>query len=384
MVSRVNHPPACPLQSAQNGLSRFGFVIHPLDMQDVIRYEPKAANKREALVEKILEWMPAYKVSHITGIRSKTGCEAEGWFLGCTFTPNQFIAFPREKIYHKIISAAKIGESLGAKIVGLGGFTSVVGDAGITIAKNVNIAVTSGNSYTIATALEGALTAAKAMDIDIKSANAVIIGATGSIGSACAKILAKDVANLTIVARHLTRLCRVAENIKEFSGKTVEVETDLEKALRIADIVISASSSGGGIIRPGYLKPGVVVCDVALPHDVCREVAELRDDVLVIEGGLVEVPGDVNFNFNFGYPPTVALACMSETMILALEQRYENFSLGRRIEADRIVEITELAKNHGFKLAGFRSFDRQITKEQVADIKSQAFKRAKGVKFSIG
>lgn len=380
----MNYPPASPSQLSTNGPSRFGFVVHPLDMQDVIRYEPKAANKREALVEKILEWMPAYKVSNITGIRSISGATAEGWFLGCTFTPNQFITFPREKIYSKIISAAKIGESLGAKIVGLGGFTSVVGDAGVTVAKNVNIAVTSGNSYTIATALEGALVAAKAMDIDIKSAKAVIIGATGSIGSACAKILAKEVATLTIVARHLTRLSRVAESIKEFSGKTVAVETDLEKALRTADIVISASASGGGIIRPAYLKPGVVVCDVALPHDVCREVAELRDDVLVIEGGLVEVPGDVNFNFDFGYPPTVALACMSETMILALEQRYENFSLGRRIEADRIVEITQLAKRHGFKLAGFRSFDKQITQEQIIDIKSQAMKRTKGVKFSIG
>lgn len=372
------------IQPAEESCSRFGFVVHPLDMQDVVRYEPKAANKREALVEKILEWMPAYKVAHITGIRSITGAEAEGWFLGCTFTPNQFITFPKEKIYKKIIAAGKIGESLGAKIIGLGGFTSVVGDAGITVAKHLDIAVTSGNSYTIATALEGAVAAACTMDIDLQYARAVVVGATGSIGSACAKILSKKVAGLTIVARHLPRLRRVAEGIKEFSGLSVEIETDLEKALRMADIVISASSSGGGIIRPGYLKPGVVVCDVALPHDVSREVADKRDDVLVIEGGLVEVPGSVNFNFDFGYPPRVALACMSETMILALEKRYENFSLGRRIEVERIEEITRLARRHGFKLAGFRSFDCQVTEDQIAAIKSQAIKRTKGIRFSTG
>jgi fatty aldehyde-generating acyl-ACP reductase len=37
----------------------------------------------------------------------------------------------------------------------LGAFTAVVGDAGITIAKNLNIPVTTGNSYTVATAIEG-------------------------------------------------------------------------------------------------------------------------------------------------------------------------------------------------------------------------------------
>lgn len=377
----MNHSPE---KSSNNNCSYFGFVIHPLDMQDVIRYEPQAANKREALVEKILEWVPAYKVSNITGIQSITGAKAEGWFLGCTFTPNQFLTFPKEKVYQKIINAGKLAESFGANIIGLGGFTSVVGDAGVTIAKHLDIAVTSGNSYTIATAIEGALAAAKAMDLDLSCANAVIVGATGSIGSACAKILARDVASLTIVARHLPRLCRVAEGIKEFSGKTVKIETDLEKALISADIVVSASSSGGSIIRSGYLKPGVVVCDVALPHDVSREVAELRDDVLVIEGGLVEVPGPVKFNFDFGYPQKIALACMSETIILALEKRYENFSLGRRIDVDRIVEITHLAKKHGFKLAGFRSFDYQVTEEQIASIKSQARKRSKGLRFSTG
>ena len=54
----------------------------------------------------------------------------------------------------KIIKAGKVAEKLGAKIVGLGAFTSIVGDAGVTVANNLNIAVTTGNSYTVATALE--------------------------------------------------------------------------------------------------------------------------------------------------------------------------------------------------------------------------------------
>ena len=53
---------------------------------------------------------------------------------------------PEEKVLKKIIRTGKIAERLG-KIVGLGAMTAVVGDAGITTARNLNIAVTTGNSY---------------------------------------------------------------------------------------------------------------------------------------------------------------------------------------------------------------------------------------------
>jgi fatty aldehyde-generating acyl-ACP reductase len=355
-------------------MDTFGFIIHPLDMNDVIRFDPKAAGKRIELVSKVLEWMPAHKRSHITGIRSKTGKEIHGYFIASPFLPHQFTQLPREQIYKKIIDAGKIAESLGAKIVGLGGFTSVVGDAGETIAKHLEIGVTSGNSYTIATALEGALEAAKLMEINPEEAHATVVGATGSIGRVCAQILSRQVASLTITARSLSRLKNVAESIYEFSGKRLKVTTDLPAALQNADIVISASSAGGGIIKGAYLRPGAVVCDVALPHDCSREVAETRDDVLVFEGGLVEVPGPVDFGTNFGYPPGIALACMAETMILTLEERFEDYSLGRRIEIEKVMEIQELAQKHGFKLAGLRSFNAPITQEEIERIKENSKK----------
>lgn len=364
-------------------MDAFGFVIHPLDMADVVRYDPKANGKRLELVAKVLEWMPANQESHITGIRSITGKEIHGYFLAATFLPHQFIQLPREQVYQKIIHAGKIAESLGAKILGLGGFTSVVGDAGHTIASNLNIAVTSGSSYTIATAVEGALAAARAMDMDPREATATVVGATGSIGRVCAQLMSREVSSLTITARSLSRLKNVAESVREFSGKRPQVTTDIQTALHGADIVISASSSGGGIIHPAALAPGAVVCDVALPHDCSREVAETRDDVLVIEGGLVEVPGQVDFGTDFGYPEKIALACMAETMILTLEGLFENFSLGRRIEIEKVMEIQNMARRHGFKLAGFRSFNAPVTDEMVERIKHNAKQGQERSTFSI-
>jgi len=178
---------------------------------------------------------------------------------------------------------------------------------------------------------------------------------------------------MTLVARNKSALEALAERIMHETGLAVSITSNIKKALNYADIVITVTSSVDAIIEPQDLKPGAVVCDVARPRDVSRRVVEERDDVLVIEGGVIEVPGDVEFNFNFGFPPGMSYACMAETMILALEGRFENFSLGREISIEKVEEISALAAKHGFKLAGFRSFERAIPEEKIQEIKRRAF-----------
>jgi len=129
------------------------------------------------------------------------------------------------------------------------------------------------------------------------------------------------------------------------------------------------------LVEPEDLQVGAVVCDVARPRDVSRRVAEERDDVLVIEGGVVKPPGEVDFHFNFGFPPGLAYACMAETMILTLEKRFENYSLGRELSLQKVREISALAKKHGFELAGFRSFERTLTEEDLARVRENAAKK---------
>jgi len=357
-------------------MDNFAFIIHPIDIDDVSRKFKFMKNWPEGFVEGLLKLMPPMKVSHITGVKSDYN-EIEGWFVACPLTTRQMMQLPEAFVLNKIIKAGKLAEKLGAKIVGLGAFTSVVGDAGITIAKNLNIAVTTGNSYTVATAIEGAKEAAKIMGKDIKNAEVVVIGATGSIGKVCSEILAREVKYLTLVGKKLEKLEAIAEKILRETGLSVRVTSNVKSALKKADVVITVTSSVDTIIEPEDLKPGAVVCDVARPRDVSKEVAEKRDDVLIIEGGVVEVPGDVNFNFNFGFEPKTAYACMAETMILALEKRYENFTLGRDLTVEQVEEISKLAKKHGFKLAGFRSFERPVTKEQIERVKKNAEEKLK-------
>ena len=121
-------------------------------------------------------------------------------------------------------------------------------------------------------------------------------------------IMASEVRSMTLVARNECKLEELASKIIYDTGLAVKITGNVKKALRTGDIIITVTSAIDTVIEPEDLKTGAVVCDVARPRDVSRRVAEVRDDVLVIEGGVVEVPGDVDFNLNFGFPPKTAYA----------------------------------------------------------------------------
>lgn len=352
-------------------MERFAFIVHPLTVQDISRKFSFVKRWPSALTERMISYLPPFTISHITGIDSGYN-QAEGWLIACPLTSQQLLSLPAEQALGKIIKAGKIAEKLGAGIVGLGAFTSIVGDGGITVAKQLNIAVTTGNSYTVATAIGGIERAAAQMGIAMHDAHIVILGATGSVGAACAQLLAVTCKRLTLTARNTVKLEKLADSIMRATGLAVRVTSNNKDAVKQADIIVAVTSAVDSLIEPEDIKSGAVVCDVARPRNVSQRVAAMRNDVLVIEGGIVEVPGYVDFGFDFGFPAGMAYACMAETMILALEKRYENFSLGRELAVRQVETIKRLGTKHGFRLAGFRSFERPILDADIATIKRNA------------
>lgn len=365
--------------------SKFCFVIHPLSLEDVVRYEPSAKGKGEPIIRKILEWLPAYAAVHITGIRTPDGRETEGWFVAATLLPDQMIEFPREKVYDLIVRAIEIGAELGADVAGLGAFTGVVGDGGVTINERSPIPVTTGNSLTISAGIQSLFRGAHEMGTVPAESTAVVVGATGSIGSACARLIAPRVKHLILVARNETRLRKFHESVKDEFPCTSAFTTDIPAAVRQSQLILTATSSTQDVIEPEDLQTGAVVCELSLPHDVSRRVALERPDVLVTEGGNMVVPGNPRFEtvrrpgeeFDLNLPPRTALACMSETMVLALENRCEPYTLGRGIELGKIIEIERLATRCGFTLADMRAFDAAITPEKIEATRRAADERRK-------
>lgn len=344
---------------------RFAFVIHPLTAKQAAKRYPIARLMPDAMIERVMRRMKPQVISEITGVKSLTGAETSGVFIGVPLTPQMMTGgIPVEESYAKIVRAAEMAKDEGAEILGLGAFTSVVGDGGVTIAKNSPLAVTTGNSYTVATAIDGVLKASSQVGIDPQDSTLAVLGATGSIGKTCARILGRQFSRVLLVGRDPARTAEIAAEV------TGSIPSTRIEDIAEADAVVTVTSAGGAIIEPRHLKPGAVVCDVSRPRDVSARVAKERPDVLVIEGGVVSVPGDVDFHFDFGFPPRTAYACMCETMMLALEERAESFTLGKDVSVEQVEQTQAWATKHGFKLASFRAFEKEVPQEAIERVRA--------------
>lgn len=350
-------------------MNKFAFIIHPLTIQDVTKKYRLAEKVPPKIVARLLKRRPPFVISEITGVVSKTGETTSGWFIVVPLLPWQILELDEEWVVKKIAKGCKVAKKQGAAIVGLGAFTAVVGDNGREVAKRSEVAVTTGNTYTISTAIQGSKLAAKKMGIDIKNAKLAIVGATGSIGKVCAQIMVPQFAETVLVGRNMNALAEVREKT---NSDRVSISGEVSGAIRDADVIVTVTSALDVIIHPEDIKPGAVVCDVARPRDVSPRVAEARNDVLVIDGGIVKVPGNVNFNINFGLPEGYAEACMAETMILALSNRIEHYTIGKDIQIEKVREIESLAERHGFELSGFRRFEKPVTDEEVTAIRENS------------
>jgi len=357
-------------------MDTFAFIIHPIDpKRDVSRKFPVLG---KSLTEKQIDFFstffPPVYISEIEGITSQaTGKTIKGWFIACPYTPRRMMQLSERTVYRKIVQTGHMAERLGAQILGLGAFTSVVGDAGVTIAKKLDIPVTTGDSYTVMMAVQAIREAAKAMDIKMSDATVAVVGATGSIGRVCAELIAGEAARTLLIARDEKKLEVLRDRLKVRARSELCISTKMD-VLKEAQLILTVTSAIHDVIHPEHLQPGSVVCDVARPRDVSAMVAAVRDDILVIDGGMVDVPGPVNFHFNFGFPAGKAYACMAETIALALEGRFEDYTVGRDITLERVQEITMIAERHGFRMSGFRSFEREVTEEQIETVRRNARK----------
>jgi predicted amino acid dehydrogenase len=351
----------------------FGFCIHPIDpRRDVKRKFPLLGRYLPlSWIHFFSRYFPPLYISQINGLRSQTGVEAQGWFVACPMTPQRLLSVPTRVAYNKIVGAGKLAQRLGAQIFGLGAFTHVVGDAGLTIARRLEIPVTTGSSYTVAISVQAVRAAAERLELDLSRATVAVVGAAGAVGRVSARLLARECARLALIGlpRHTGRLQAIQAEIEGEGGAKTWTTTD-PAAVREADVVVTVTSSVTPVIEPAHLRSGAIVLDVARPRNVSRQVAQARDDVLVIEGGMVAVPGpELDFGFTFGFPPRMAFACMAEVMILALEGRITSYSLGRDITVDQVLEMEALGAKHGFKLGGFRSFERAVTDQEIERIR---------------
>ncbi len=367
-------------------VNRFAFVIHPLSQEYFKNIKPIDLLSRVSppvfmdTVEKAMAYTPPFVYSKVTGIKSPTGVETEGWLISVGGTPKEIMSRSPEFTYRRLLDAARMAKRLGAQIMGLGAFTKVVGDAGLTVARRAPLPITTGNSYSASGALWAAHDAVLRLGLVPKPARgqkvqfkAMVVGATGAIGSVCARMLAMVAEEVYMVSPETAKLLSLKGSIlKETPDAKLFLSSRADKDIADMDMIVTATSGAGKkILDIMKVKPGCVITDVARPLDLPPEEVAKRPDVLVIESGEIRLPGRVSMK-NIGLPKNVAYACLAETIVLALDGRFENFTVGRNIEWEKVREIYRLGRKHGMKLAAISGVNGPFSDVDISRVRKLA------------
>ena len=335
-------------------------------------------------------------------IESTAGKRAYGEFIGLPYTPQELIDMPYDHVIEEISWAVGLAKSRGARIVGLGGFTSIVTQGGICLRDAGLSPLTTGNSYTAIAGRRTVELACEKCGKSLSRSTVAIVGAAGSVGRATAILISENVGGLILVGnpgfpeRSRNRLMNVAAGILSYlwglvcrghifvdgtlgselasldihvlgaptpatfisaaeelekRGGLIRVTTDINECLNQADIVVTATSSVESFIKADHLRRNAIVCELSRPLNVCAEVRTLRPDVSVVEGGLIRIPGAPILGVDMGLEPGMVYACVAETMLLALEHSYKDTSLGVDLDISSVLQIEELGNKHGFSVA---------------------------------
>ena len=328
------------------GRADFCFLVHPRDMKDVFNHFPFL----RVLPKKMVRWLLAKFLWPLIGPKI-TGLKFEGRpFVGrVIFSPllaEQLVFRQKNHVSEKLLSAAKLAEKLNAKIIGLGGFTAAASRYGQDLSGKIKPLVTTGHGYTAYAVVEITRQAADIVGLDLKQATVAIVGASGSMGSACTRLLDSGelVKELLLVekANKLTSL----QNIFAQTNNKVSFTSDLTE-LRRADLIITLTNAVSNIIEASHLKSGAIVVDDAQPINISRDLINIDGEVLIM-GCAIHAPG-IKCDYNFGLPRDVIFTCLGETLAIcvAQEEAKELCTVGQ-VNIDRAREVAKRVTELGF------------------------------------
>jgi predicted amino acid dehydrogenase len=321
---------------------------------------PAFARLPDDEIRDILPWIPPRAVCHVevgSILHNAAGSvKARGVYIDSFIPPGGLAESCMHENLARVRAAAACAINAGARVASLGGFSSILIEGNFDqLPERRETVFTTGNTLTVGFIVQGVRKMCAMEGRDLRRSTLLIVGATGDVGSGCARCLAPHVRRVLLSARNGQRLSRQAAEL-EADGVEVEIATERERFSTEADVVICAASLATPSLLLGRIASNAIVCDAGYPKNLSPH-AQMRD-ARIFFGGLGQVAGGLRFVPDFSgvlnrHPfPDVVHGCLLEGMALALERRFEPFSQGRgNITPQRVEEIEAIAARHGIYLA---------------------------------
>ncbi len=371
----------------------FAFLMHPIYPEDFIAGDPSFEQFTDDELNRWTQWATDIgpgTVYHLPEVCSTTGKIAQGWLIVLPMLPHQMIRYGRSNLFAFLNEAINLAKDQGAQIMGLGGFTSVVSKGGEMITGR-GLPLTTGNTTTAVLGLKGIKQAAALKSLELSKARVAIVGATGAVGRLLAMLLAPYVGQIMLlgnpqsadsplrcqaIAREILNHVLSVRNDSSFDGLlmhelraghatpeqfirfgaltnngSIDVMEHGQEALSRADIIVLATSATTTILTPEMPMQNAIVCDIALPSNVSPRMTAERPDVYVFRGGFAQLPDRISFGRELEhFQNGISVGCLAETMLLALEGAYHDFSIGPRLSVQDAQKMDDLLFKHGFVL----------------------------------
>ena len=220
-------------------------------------------------IKDILPWIPPRAVCHVE-IGSIGGTKARGLYIDSFIPPDRLEAAYVHENIARVRGAAAYAIKAGAKIVSLGGFSSILIEGNFDqLPERHDTVFTTGNTLTVGFIVQGIKKMCALEDRNLRRSTLLIVGATGDVGSGCARCLAPFVGRVLLSARNLERLRRLAAEL-EAHGVQVEIAIDFQRFSAEADLVICAASLASPSLLLGRITPHAIVCDAGYPKNLSQ------------------------------------------------------------------------------------------------------------------
>src|SRR5467141_2588199 len=169
-------------------------------------------------IKDILPWIPPRAVCHvdvesIAGTKIG-GAKARGLYIDSFIPPDRLEAAYVHENIARVRAAAACAIQAGAKIVSLGGFSSILIEGNFDqLPERHGTVFTTGNTLTVGLIVQGIKKMCALEGRDLRRSTLLIVGATGDVGSGCARCLAPLVKRVLLNARNLDRLRKLAADL---------------------------------------------------------------------------------------------------------------------------------------------------------------------------
>jgi len=269
----------------------------------------------------------------------------------------------RREIVSHIQKAVDMAHSLGAEVVSLGAYTSILSDNGMSIVEPKGTKVITGNTLTVATGSKHLIDVAEKNHAN-KNVKIAVIGAAGNIGSAIAETLINSelsIEKIYLIGRNKHKLQKIYQQLKNsYEMPETEISTEFE-ALKECDIIVIATNTSDPIVFRHHLSStqDILISDVSVPSAVHEMVYTMENVKYIPFSSFIHLPYDPDFVMSSVTPKGATFCCAAEAILCGLEKN--DIKLKGDIPQHAVEEISELAVKHGLfnKVSSIKSFKEQ-------------------------